>query len=117
MFPYWNYAPTFEYPLSGDVVQDIETSWFSRMKGVPELEMAVITEAASYGTQLDTLIEAVQEIAAERGSKGEKVQALNEMALRVAAAKDASIERLQARIEELEKKVADLKAKRGASEG
>ncbi len=34
-FPPYVFAPTVEYPLSGDVVQDIETSWSARLKGVP----------------------------------------------------------------------------------
>lgn len=60
MFPwFWVWAPRFEYPLSGNVSQDIMTRWFSQ---IPERAGDATTERAifedtSYGRQLGLLIE------------------------------------------------------------
>lgn len=67
MFPTWNFSPTIEYPLSGDVKQDIETSWFARMQGNPELEYKIITEVWSYGDQLGALTDVLLELCDQDG--------------------------------------------------
>ena len=51
-------------PLSGNVDQEILLGAVSnRIAGVPEIERQVVTEVASYGDQLSTLIEAVLALA------------------------------------------------------
>lgn len=63
MFPwYWIWSPRFDYPLSGNVSQDIATDWFfSGIKpesGDARLEQAIF-EHASYGKQIGVLTEVV----------------------------------------------------------
>ena len=62
MFPFV-YSPTYEYPLSGDVVQGISPNFFFEMEGIPEVEYEVTTTVASYGKQLGKLTEAVLALA------------------------------------------------------
>lgn len=59
MFPWiWIWCPRFDFPLSGNVTQDIAAEWFrSAIKpgaGDPELERAIF-ERVSYGKQLGIL--------------------------------------------------------------
>lgn len=46
MFPFI-YSPTYEYPLSGDVVQGISPV-FGDIEGIPEVEHEVVTTVASW---------------------------------------------------------------------
>ena len=46
MFPFV-YSPTYEYPLSGDVIQGISPSFSFEMEGIPEVEYEVCTTVAS----------------------------------------------------------------------
>lgn len=62
--PFALWAPEYNLPLSGNVDQEILLGAVSnRIAGVPEIEREVVTEVASYGDQLSTLIRAVQVLA------------------------------------------------------
>lgn len=50
----------FYAPLSGSVTQDLSNHLY---QGVPEIEVAVITEAGSFGSQLGALTKVVLELA------------------------------------------------------
>lgn len=50
----------FYAPLSGSVTQDMSNHLY---QGVPEIEVAVITEAGSFGSQLGALTKVVLELA------------------------------------------------------
>lgn len=110
MFPYWTYAPTIEYPLSGDVVQDIETTWFAKMRGSPELEYKIITEIWSYGDQLGTLTDALLEVADQIGLESAAVTKLREKSAEVTAAKTAVKDKLRDRAELALKHLRDVDA-------
>jgi hypothetical protein len=90
MFPF-TYSPTYEYPLSGDVVQDIETSWFARMKGVPEVEYEIITEVWSYGEQLGCLTDVLLEVVDEMGLESPAVTKLRAKAEEMAGCYEAAM--------------------------
>lgn len=111
---FYTFFPSFEYPFSGDVTQDIETSWFSRMKGIPEMEMHLITGTASYGTQLDKLIEAVLVLAGPapaEGQEDEKIAALRSLADEIDAAKKDSAPMLRERIAVLQERLERIERK------
>ena len=84
MFPFV-YSPTFEYPLSGNVMQTI-SPMFGEIEGIPEVEHEVVTTVASYGKQLGKLTEAVLVLAEEAGVKGAEIDAVRELAVAVDAA-------------------------------
>ncbi|KMK68321.1 hypothetical protein [Puniceibacterium sp. IMCC21224] len=59
--PFDVWAPMFRAPFSGDVTQEIVPRFFSPdIKGIPEIELKVQTEVASYGKQLGKILEALQ---------------------------------------------------------
>ena len=89
MFPF-TYAPTYQYPLSGDVVQDIAPR-FVDIAGIPEVEWEVITTEASYGHQLGKLTDAVLTLVEKTGLEGPEVDALREIAAGVEAAKGRAL--------------------------
>lgn len=70
MFPwlFW-WAPSFYFPFSGAVTQDIETDWFddeiTPESGDANIERKVFRDVASYGTQIGLLNEAVLALAQE----------------------------------------------------
>ena len=82
MFPF-QFNTTFEYPLSGDVAQSISPAFFAAMKGVPEIERAVVQDVASYGDQLGTLTEVVLQLAKNAGLKSDEVKDLKDIANKV----------------------------------
>ena len=98
MFPFV-YSPTYEYPLSGDVRQDISPYFSTEIAGIPEVEYEVFTEVASVGTQLGKLTEAVLALAGKVGLEGPEVEAVREIATGVAAAKVRVAEEVRARAE------------------
>ena len=100
MFPWLINSPIIEYPLSGDVTQDIAPSFFSSMKGTPEIEKEVVTSVASYGDQLGTLIDAVLALACAAGVEGETIEKVRSLDKDVEAAKLRAKEALRARAEE-----------------
>ncbi|MEO1139000.1 MAG: hypothetical protein AAFW87_06050 [Pseudomonadota bacterium] len=64
--PFDVWAPMFRAPFSGDVTQEIVPRFLSpEIKGIPEIEQKVLTEVASYGTQLGKILEALQTLSAE----------------------------------------------------
>ena len=97
MFPFI-YSPTYEYPLSGDVVQDVSPV-FGDIEGIPEVEHEVVTTVASYGKQLGKLTEAVLALAEASGVKGAEIDAMREIAEGVEAAKRRAAEAVRARAE------------------
>ena len=86
----------FRAPLSGDVTQDIDPRFFSpnltfEFAGDQRIEGRIVSRVASYGRQLDTVIEAVQAIAEAQGTD---IPALDELADRIAEEKTTAREDL-----------------------
>ena len=113
MFPFV-FAPTYEYPLSGDVTQGISPEFSWEMAGIPEVEYEVCTTVASYGTQLGKLSDAVLALAEKVGLEGPEVDALKEIAegvkkarVRALDAVRARAEKAAARVEKLESRIAE----------
>ena len=99
MFPFLVNAPTIEYPLSGNVVQEISPAFFAGMEGVPEIEHEVVTRVASYGAQIGALTDAVLVLAKACGVKGEEIKEVERLAAEVTAAKDRVKDALRGRAE------------------
>ena len=97
MFPFV-YSPTYQYPLSGNVMQTI-SPMFGEIEGIPEVEHEVVTTVASYGKQLGKLIEAVLLLAEKAGVSGAEIDAVRELAVAVDAAKGRAAEAARARAE------------------
>ena len=77
MTPFDVWAPMFRAPFSGDVTQEIVPRFFSPdIKGVPEIELKVQTEVASYGKQLGKVLEALQTLAAATETPLPEIDAL-----------------------------------------
>lgn len=95
MFPIV-FAPTIEYPLSGDVSQDIAPR-FVDIAGIPEVEWQMITQHASYGTQLGKLTEAVLALAEKIGLEGEEIAAVRQIAASAEQAKEEALASVQDR--------------------
>ncbi|MEM9870160.1 MAG: hypothetical protein AAF822_02810 [Pseudomonadota bacterium] len=97
MFPFF-FAPRVELPLSGDIVQDIEPRLFSpEIAGDAETEWRIHRNVASYGSQLDVIMQALQTIAKEAQVALPEVDALME---RLDAEKAGQRETLRRRAEE-----------------
>ncbi len=109
MFPFV-YSPTYEYPLSGDVIQGISPSFAFEMEGIPEVEYEVCTTVASYGKQLGKLTEAVLALAEKTGLKGKEIEAVREIAEGVKAAKIRASEAAEARAAKAAARAAKLAA-------
>lgn len=107
MFPIV-YSPTFEYPLSGDVVQGITPSFTWDIEGIPEVEYEVCTSVASYGKQLGKLTEAVLALADKAGLKGKEIDAVREIAEGVKAAKLRARDAAAARAERANERAKKL---------
>lgn len=93
-FDFW--LDTFRAPLSGDVTQDIDPRFFSpnvtfEFAGDQRVEGRVVSRVASYGRQLDTLIEAVQAIGV---STKTPLPALDDLAERISREKSTAKEDL-----------------------
>ena len=87
--PFALWAQQNNLPLSGNVDQEILLGAVStQIAGVPEIEREVVTEVASYGNQLGTILQAVEALAREAKIDVENVPELKAMV------------DLQARIEE-----------------
>lgn len=112
MFPFL-YAPTYEYPLSGDVIQGISPSFSWEMEGIPEVEYEVCTTVASYGKQLGKITEALLVIAEQSDLAGPEIDALREIAAGVEAAKLRARDAARERLQKAEERVAKLEAVRG----
>ena len=102
MFPFMINSPIIEYPLSGNVTQDISPHFRKDIKGVPEIEHEVITGVASYGKQLGKLTEAVLALAALHEDDPDKhpqeLKKLAELARDVEGAKAKALEAVKARV-------------------
>lgn len=109
MFPFV-YAPTYEYPLSGDVTQGISPSFGQEIEGIPEVEYEVITTVASYGTQLGKLTDAVLALAEKIDLDGPEVTALQEIADGVEEAKHRAREAVKTRAEKMAVRAARIDA-------
>ena len=107
MFPFV-YAPTFEYPLSGDVSQGISPSFGIYIEGIPEVEHEVVTSVASYGKQLGKLTEAVLALAEKAGLDGPEIAAVREIAEGVAEAKTRARDKVEARAATLQSRAEKL---------
>ncbi|MEL6207027.1 MAG: hypothetical protein AAFR47_17175 [Pseudomonadota bacterium] len=84
MFPFL--VNNFEYPLSGDVIQDI-SPFFSMQQGVPEIEQEIVRHVASYGDQLGALTDAVLVLAKACKVDGEEIAEVQRIAKEVEDAK------------------------------
>lgn len=109
MFPFV-YSPTYEYPLSGDVVQGISPNFFFEMEGIPEVEYEVTTTVASYGKQLGKLTEAVLALADKIGLECAEVDSVREIAAGVEDAKLRARDMVRARAEKSAERAARLDA-------
>jgi len=107
MFPFI-YSPTYEYPLSGDVVQGISPTFSYEIEGIPEVEHEVVTSVASYGKQLGKLTEAVLALAEASGVKGPELNAVHEIAKGIEEAKGRAAEAARARAEAVAARVRKL---------
>lgn len=108
MYPFMINSPIIEYPLSGNVTQDIETSWFARMKGIPEVEREIVTEVWSYGEQLGTLTDVLLQVVDQIGVEGAAVEKLRSGADEMKAARARVVDRVQARREKLDSFLAKV---------
>lgn len=116
MFPFV-YSPTFKYPLSGNVVQDIAPVISFDYEGLPEVEHEVYSTVASPGKQLGKLCEAVLRLAEEAGLDPDKVKeiaAIAEIAEGVQGAKVRASDAAEARAEATVARAAALKGLGGA---
>jgi DNA anti-recombination protein RmuC len=94
--PFELWLSAFNAPLSGNVTQDIDPRFFSpnltfEFAGDQKVEGRIVSRVASYGQQLDTLIEAVQTLAKATGTD---LDELDKMAKRIADEKAASKDEL-----------------------
>ncbi len=104
--PYFGpWAPVFEAPFSGDVTQTIEPRILSPdIAGVPEIETKVVTEVASYGTQLGKILEALQVLAKAQGTELNEINELSADIEKVkAASKDALKRDAEAALDRLQR--------------
>ena len=108
MFPFI-YSPTYEYPLSGDVVQGISPV-FGDIEGIPEVEHEVVTTVASYGKQLGKLTEAVLALAKKVGLDSDEIKAVQEIADGVERAKVRAAEAVRARADAAAERAEKLEA-------
>ena len=110
MFPFV-YSPTFEYPLSGDVVQGITSSFAWDIEGIPEVEYEVCTTVASYGKQLGKLTEAVLALAEKAGLEDDDaIQSVRRIAREVEDAKLRARDAARARADKVAERAAKLEA-------
>ena len=97
MFPF-NFAPKVEYPLSGDVIQDIEPRLFSpEIAGDAETEWLIHRNVASFGTQLGKILDALDVLAKAAKVNLPEIADLQE---RIAAEKEDHRETLRRRAKE-----------------
>lgn len=99
MLPFFANTNNFEYPLSGDVIQDISPSFFAAQIGVPEIEREVVTKIASYGDQIGALTDVVLALAGQAALKSDEVEELQRIAGEVDDAKKRMRRALRARAE------------------
>ncbi|MYM57461.1 hypothetical protein [Thalassovita mangrovi] len=100
-FSFW--SPTFRFPLSGDVTQDIDPE--IQIAGVPEIEARVVREVASYGAQLGKVLEALQALGAATGTELGEIDAL---VGQVEAVKADSRDAIRARAEAALKRLREV---------
>ncbi len=110
MFPI-SWSPTWNFPLSGDVSQDIDPYFGMEIKGVPEIERKVVTSVASYGKQLGKITEALLVLAEVTGKDLPEIKELvaDVEAAKLKAADDlrASAERALSRLNAVDKDAHD----------
>ena len=99
MLPFFVNTNNYEYPLSGDVTQDIAPAFFAAMNGTPEVEKEIVTKVASYGDQIGALTDVVLALAKAQGVKGEEVDELHRIASEVQGIKETVKADLRARAE------------------
>ncbi|MHC9234461.1 hypothetical protein ACX9MO_02350 [Pseudooceanicola sp. 502str34] len=105
MTPFDIWAPVLRAPFSGDVTQAISPRFLSDdIAGVPEIEEKIVTEVASYGTQLGKILEALQTLSRATGTPLPEIDTLQQ---KVTAAKADSREAIRA---EAERAMARLRA-------
>lgn len=108
VFPFV-YAPTYEYPLSGDVSQRIAPDFGLDIEGIPEVEHEVVTTVASFGKQLGKLTDAVLALADKAQMlDAEEIVELKKIADGVEAAKSRAKEAAEARAERMRNRADKL---------
>lgn len=120
MFPWlWLWAPHVEFPLSGNVTQDIEpvANLFSGAvdpeAGNPKIEQKAF-EVASYGQQLGLITEVLIEIAegalAEKGKGNASLQRLKGIRAEIEKVKRSAYD---AELDEIERKIKAIRRRGG----
>lgn len=107
MFPIV-FSNTYEYPLSGNVMQSISPMLNFEIEGIPEVEHEVVTTVASYGKQLGKLTEAVLVLAKKAGVSGAEIDAVKALRDGVEAAKGRAAEAARARAEVVRERAEKL---------
>lgn len=85
------FAPRVEWPLSGDVIQDIEPRVFSPdISGDAETEYRIHRNVASYGKQLGKILEALELLAkaSDIDMESDEIKAITDLRASVEAEKD-----------------------------
>ncbi|NND07977.1 MAG: hypothetical protein HKN87_16480 [Saprospiraceae bacterium] len=98
LIPWWGFL---KGPLSGDVVQDMTTSWLSpqfefNFAGNRRIETEVVADVASYGKQLGIISEAILELA--QGKQGEAIKRLETVMADIEKVKKRHKEKLDQKI-------------------
>lgn len=120
MYPWlWLWAPHVEFPLSGNVTQDIEpvanlfTTSNDPEAGNPKIEQKAF-EISSYGQQLGLITEVLVEIAEQSlpgaGKNNESLQRLRRIQAAIQTIKDIEYE---AELNEIERKVRTIHRRGG----
>ena len=121
MYPWlWLWAPHVEFPLSGNVTQDIEpvANLFSESvdpeAGNPKIEQKAF-EVASYGKQLglitEVLIEIAEEALPEKGKGNESLQRLKRIKTEIEKIKTSEYD---AELNDIERKIKAIRRRGGA---
>ncbi|MGY9046029.1 hypothetical protein P775_25060 [Puniceibacterium antarcticum] len=90
--PFSLWSPIFRFPLSGDIHQDIDPEFTTHIAGVPEIELAVIRDVASYGAQLDKVLEALRLLSDKTEVALPEIDSLYERVREVKMASSAALE-------------------------
>ena len=121
MYPWlWLWAPHVEFPLSGNVTQDIEpvANLFAKSRdpdaGSPKIEQKAF-EVASYGKQLGLITEVLIQIAEEalpaKGKANKSLQRLKAIAVEIEKVKNSEYD---AELDAIERKITAIRRRGGA---
>ncbi len=120
MYPWlWLWAPQYQFPLSGNVTQDIEpvANLFGKAAdpaaGNPKIEQKAF-EIASYGQQLglitEVLIELAEETLPEKGKGHQSLQRLKDIQAAIEELKDSAYD---TELQDIERKLKAIHRRGG----